>query len=556
MAYTLGLDFGTLSGRCVVVSVDDGSIAVNVAMNYPHGVMSEFIPTSDKRLPADYALQVPADYERVLEYTVSTAVKESGVDPREIIGICVDFTTCTVFPIDENARPLCEYAEFEKDPHAYVKLWKHHAAEPYAERINRLLEYSNDDRVKDFGGKVSSEWLLPKLLQVYEEAPEIYKRADIFTEAGDWIVRLLTGVRTVGYMFAAYKGLYVDGKGYFDKEFLESLSCGFGSVIEEKYNSPVTPQGIRVGGLNAEWAERLGLPAGIAVATAIPDAHVAPPALGITEKGVVSSIFGTSACFMTVNERYHEVPGICGVVRDGVLPGFYGYEAGLCCYGDLFAWFCDNCVPEEYVREAQRRGVPVIGLLTEMAEELEVGESGLIALDWWNGNRNVLSDARLSGLIIGMTMNTRPHEIYRALIEATAFATKTIFDTLENNGVEINRLHAGGGIAKKNPFAMQMLADVLGKEIRVSSASQIPALAGAIYASVAAGKECGGYDTLSEATERMAAPFEVIYFPDAERRTKYLELYREYLALHDYFGRGGSDVMKRLRAISDRAKKN
>ena len=205
MAYTLGLDFGTLSGRCVVVSVDDGSIVSNVAMNYPHAVMSEYIPTSDKRLPADYALQVPDDYKRVLEYTVSTAVKESGIDPDQIIGICVDFTTCTVFPIDKDARPLCEYKEFEKDPHAYVKLWKHHAAEPYAERMNKLLEKYPDDRIKDFGGKVSSEWLLPKLLQVYEEAPEIYKRADIFTEAGDWIVRLLTGERSIGYMFAAYK---------------------------------------------------------------------------------------------------------------------------------------------------------------------------------------------------------------------------------------------------------------------------------------------------------------------------------------------------------------
>ncbi len=257
---------------------------------------------------------------------------------------------------------------------------------------------------------------------------------------------------------------------------------------------------------------------------------------------------------MTVDKEYHEVPGICGVVKDGVLPGYYGYEAGLCCYGDLFAWFCDNCVPEIYIKEAAERGIPVIALLTEMAEALEIGESGLIALDWWNGNRNVLSDARLSGLIIGMTLNTRPHEIFRALIEATAFATKKIFDTLEENGVKINRLHAGGGIAKKNPFAMQMLSDVLCKEIRVSSASQIPALASAIYASVAAGKEAGGYDSLTEATEHMAAPFEVTYLPSTERHDRYMRLYNEYIALHDLFGRGGNDVMKRLRTVSDSAK--
>ncbi len=553
--YTLGLDFGTLSGRCVVVSCEDGSIKANVSMDYPHAVMSEHLASSGASLPADYALQVPADYREVLSYVVPKAIKESGVSAEDVIGIAVDFTTCTVFPVDINAKPLAEYDEYKNNPHAYCKLWKHHAAQPYADRLNELLENVDDDRVKDFGGKVSSEWLIPKLLEVYEEARDIYELADSFIEAGDWLTWLMCGNHCTGYMFAAYKGLYVDGKGYFDRSLLDKLSPGFGDAFYDKYSAHVPSPVGAVGYLNREWADKLGLPEGIAISAPFPDAHVAPPALKITRPGVVSSIFGTSACFMLVDEKYHEIPGICGVVKDGVLPGYWGYEAGLCCYGDLFAWFTENCVPEDYKREAEKRGIPVIKLLTEMASELKVGESGLVALDWWNGNRNILSDAKLSGLIVGLTVRTKPHEIYRALLEATAFATRTIFDTFKSNGIKLECLHAGGGIAKKDPFAMQMLSDVLSLPIHVSSASQIPALACAIYAACAAGKSKGGYDSLTEATEKMGAPLDVTYFPREHESSVYEKLYREYLTLHDFFGRGGNDVMKRLRCISDESKK-
>ncbi len=552
--YTLGLDFGTLSGRCVVVSVSDGSIKANISMDYPHAVISDTLPASGEKLPADYALQVPSDYREVLLYVVPKAVAESGVSPEDIIGITVDFTTCTVFPVDREAKPLAEYKEYSKNPHAYCKLWKHHASQPYADRMNSLLESYPDDRLKNFGGKVSSEWLMPKLLQVYEEAREIYDFADCFIEGGDWLTRLMTGERCTGYMFAAYKGLYVDGKGYFPKDYLETLSEGFGRAFYDKYSARVASQSERIGYLNAEWAEKLGLHTGVAVSAAFPDAHVAPPALKITKSGTVSSIFGTSACFMLVDEEYHEIPGICGVVRDGVLPGYWGYEAGLCCYGDLFAWFTENCIPEEYKTEATERGIPVIKLLTEKAAKLKVGETGLVALDWWNGNRNILADGNLSGLILGMTLNTKPHEIYRALLESTAFATRTIFETFTKHGLKIDCLHAGGGIAKKDPFAMQMLSDVLKLPIHVSSASQIPALASAIYAACAAGSEAGGYDSLLEATEHMGAPLDVTYTPNECDCAAYDKLYAEYITLHDFFGRGGNNVMKRLRRISDEAK--
>lgn len=553
--YTLGIDFGTLSGRCVVVSVGDGSILADVSMNYPHGVISEKLPFGDCVLPADYALQYAPDYRQVLEYIVPKAVREAGVCKEDVIGLCIDFTTCTIIPVYEDGAPLCECERFKENKHAYVKLWKHHAAQPYADRITEMLYSEGDDRLDSFGGKVSSEWLFPKLLQIYEEAPEIYGECSYICEAGDWLTYLLTGEKCHGYIYATYKGLYDSEKGFISSEILEKLSFGFGDVVKEKL-FPIRDQYSRAGVLKKEWADALGLCEGIAVSVPFPDAHVAPPALAVDRPGVVSAIFGTSACFMHVDEKFHKVKGICGVVRDGVLPGYYGYESGLCCYGDLFAWFCDNCVPSEYKAEADARGIPVIKLLTEKAAELSVGESGIVALDWWNGNRNVLVDGGLSGMIVGMTMNTKPHEIYRALLEATAFAVKKIFDTLADSGVYVDTFHAGGGIAKKDPFAMQMLSDVLNIRIRVSGASQIPALASAIYASVAAGEEAGGHNSLEEASRCMAAPFIAEYEPNEENTKAYAELYEEYCRLHDYFGRGENDVMKRLRRISENAKKS
>lgn len=552
--YTLGIDFGTLSGRCVVVSTADGSILADVSMNYPHGVMSDKLPFGDVDLPADYALQYPADYTEVLTYVVKEAVKLSGVSPADIIGLGIDFTTCTVFPTDEKGTPMCEYEEYKCDPHSYVKLWKHHAAQPYADRLTALLNESDDDRLDSFGGKVSSEWLIPKILQIYEEAPEIYNACSYMCEAGDWLTYLLTGERCHGYMFAAYKGLYDSEKGFISSELLEKLSPGFGNALSDKLY-PVKEQFTRAGTLNKKWADILGLCEGTSVSVPFPDAHVAAPALAVDSPGIVSAIFGTSACFMNVDEKYYNVPGICGVVKNGVLPGYYGYESGLCCYGDLFAWFCDNCVPAEYKEEAETRGIPVIQLITEKAAELKAGESGIIALDWWNGNRNVLVDGNLSGMMVGLTINTKPHEIYRALLEATAFAVKKIFDTMAEHGVCVHTLHAGGGIAKKNPFAMQMLSDVLRMKIRVSGASQIPALASAIYAAVFAGEENGGYAGITEAQRAMSAPFIAEYTPNEENSEVYAKLYSEYCTLHDYFGRGANDVMKRLRAISENAKK-
>jgi L-ribulokinase len=292
-----------------------------------------------------------------------------------------------------------------------------------------------------------------------------------------------------------------------------------------------------------------GLREGTAVAVANVDAHVSVPAVGITSPGKMLVIIGTSSCHMILGDEEKEVPGMCGVVEDGIIEGLYGYEAGQSCVGDHFQWFVENCAPAEYRAEADARGVDLHALLTEKAARLKPGESGLVALDWWNGNRSVLVDVDLTGIIVGMSLATRPEEIYRALVEATAYGTRMIIDTFEENGVPVNEFYAAGGIAEKNPFIMQIYADVINREIRISGSPQAPALGAAMFGAVAAGKDNGGFDNIQEAADVMAKVRDTTYKPVAENMKTYEMLYAEYRILHDYFGRGRNDVMKRLKQI-------
>jgi L-ribulokinase len=296
-------------------------------------------------------------------------------------------------------------------------------------------------------------------------------------------------------------------------------------------------------------AEITGLLPGTAIAVSNVDAHVAVPAVGIVEPGKMLMIIGTSTCHMVLDTEEKMVPGMCGVVEDGIIPGFMGYEAGQSCVGDHFEWFINNCVPGSYMKEARDRGINLHKLLREKAQKYKPGETGLLALDWWNGNRSVLVDADLTGLIIGLTLTTKPEEIYRALIEATAYGTNMIIDTFENSGVAINELYACGGIAGKDEFMMQIYSDVTNREIRISASPQTVALGSAMFGAVAAGKEKGGYDTIYEAAKKMAKVKDEYYKPNPENVRIYKELYKEYKMLHDYFGRGTNDVMKRLKKM-------
>ncbi|WP_113672268.1 ribulokinase [Vallitalea guaymasensis] len=547
--YCLGIDYGTQSCRALLVEVDTGNEIGDYEQTYPHAIMEEVLPDNITKLPPDWALQHPEDYLYCLSTVTKGVLEKYNVNPEDVIGVGVDFTACTIIPVDKNMEPLCFNEKYKSNPHAYVKLWKHHAAQKYADKINEVAKKRGETFPKLYGGKISSEWLIPKVMQIIDEAPEIYEATDQFIEAGDWVVYKLTGEVKRSSCFAGYKGLWHKRNGYPTKEFLGAIDEKYRNMVEDKISTDIYPLGDKAGEINQVGMNLTGLKQGTAVAVAIIDAHAAVPAAGICEESKMLMIMGTSTCHMLLNKDEIIVPGIAGLVEDGILPDFIGYEAGQACVGDHFGWFVKNCISEKYINECKEKDINIHTLLTEKASKLRVGESGLIALDWWNGNRSVLVDADLTGLIMGCTLTTKPEEIYRALIEATAFGTKMIIDTFEEYGVEIKELYAAGGIAQKNSLMMQIYSDVTNMDIHICDSNQAVALGSAMFGAVAAGRDKGGYDTIIEAVDKMSKVKEEYYKPIRENNEIYEKLFNEYKLLHDYFGRGGNDVMKRLKDI-------
>ncbi len=552
--YAIGVDYGTLSGRAVVVDVATGEELASAVYEYPHAVMDLALP-SGKKLGQDWALQHPQDYVDVLKETIPAAIQQAGISAADVIGVGTDFTASSPLPVKRDGTPLCFLAEFADEPHAYVKLWKHHAAQYKANLLNDTAREKGEAWLDNYGGKISSEWGIPKLMQVLEEAPDVFEAADRWIEAADWIVWQLVGVETRNSCTAGYKEIYNKRKGYPSKAFFKALDPRLENVVEEKLGTEILPLGTRAGGLTEEAARLTGLLPGTAVCVGNVDAHVCVPALGIDGPGKMFAIMGTSTCHMLMGDQEKQVPGMCGVVEDGILPGFFGYEAGQSCVGDHFAWFMENALPADYKEEAKERGIDVYSLMREKMEALEPGESGLVALDWWNGNRSVLVDVDLTGMMLGMNLQTKAEEIYRALIEATAYGTRMIIETFRENGVPVDAFYAAGGISQKDPLIMQIYADIIGLPIHIAGSEQGPALGSAIFAAVAAGKDAGGYDDVFEAARVMGKLRDEVYTPNAEHAAVYDELYAEYKALHDYFGRGTNDVMKRLKAIKARQSK-
>lgn len=548
--YSIGIDYGTESARALLLNLETGEEVATSVMNYPHGVMDEELPDGTK-LPQDWALQHPDDYIEVLKKIVPDVINQAGIDKADVIGLGIDFTACTMLPIKKDGTPLCDIPQYKSNPHSYVKLWKHHAAQPEANKLNEIASQRGEDFLARYGGKISSEWLIPKIWQILNEAPDIYEEADKFIEATDWVVMKLTGNERRNSCTAGYKAIWHKRKGYPSKDFFRALDERLENLVEEKLSKDIYPLGTKAGELIPEMADMMGLNPGVAVAVGNVDAHVSVPAVGVTSPGKMVMVMGTSICHLVLDDKEVEVPGMCGVVEDGIIPGFYGYEAGQSAVGDIFAWFVDNCVPYEYKIEAEKRGISIHELLTEKAAKLKPGESGLLAIDWWNGNRSVLVDADLTGVILGMTLTTKPEEIYRALIEATAFGTRMIIDTFNQNGVSISELYACGGLPEKNPMLMQIYADVTNLEIKVSKSSQTPALGAAMFGAVAAGKEKGGFDSIFEAARVIPKLKEETYNPIPENVEIYDKLFEEYKLLHDYFGRGINNVMKRLKALKE-----
>lgn len=540
--YVVGIDYGTLSGRAVVVRVSDGAELAAAEHPYTHAVLDRQLPDGTV-LPPDWALQVPSDYIDVLRIAVPEAVARAGVRPEQVIGVGTDFTACTVLPVLADGTPLCELPEYTSRPHAYVKLWRHHAAQAQADRITDLAVEREEPWIKRYGGKISSEWEFAKALQLLEEDPEVYGRTERWIEAADWIVWRLSGTYLRNACTAGYKGQFQDG-GYPSPEYLAALHPGFADFVTDKLEHPIGRLGDRAGGLTAEAAAWTGLPEGIAVCVGNVDAHVTAPAATAVEPGRMVAIMGTSTCHVMSSDQWAEVPGMCGVVDGGILPGLWGYEAGQSGVGDIFGWFVRTGFPASYAEEAAALGRDPHEHLTALAAEQAVGEHGLIALDWQSGNRSVLVDHDLSGVLVGLTLSTRPEDVYRALLEATAFGTRTVIEAFTSSGVPVEELIVAGGLTK-NALLMQIYADVTRLPLGVIDSAQGPALGSAMHAAVAA----GAYPDIRAAARTMGKARPAVYLPDPERAAAYDRLFAEYRLLHDYFGRGANQVMHRLRRI-------
>jgi L-ribulokinase len=542
-ALVVGVDFGTLSGRAVVVRVADGAELGSAVHPYPHAVMDRTLAATGERLPPDWALQDPADYLEVLRVAVPEALHEAGADPADVIGIGTDFTACTILPVTEDGTPFCELEKYRDRKHAYVKLWKHHAAQPQADRINELAEQRGEPWLARYGGRISSEWEFAKGLQLLEEDPEIYHAMAHWVEAADWIIWRLCGRYVRNACTAGYKAMRQDA-AYPSAEYLAALHPDFADFVTDKIDQPIGQLGDPAGRLTAEAAEWTGLPEGITVAVGNVDAHVTAPAAVAVEPGQMVAIMGTSTCHVMSSDVLSEVSGMCGVVDGGIVPGLWGYEAGQSGVGDIFAWFVETGVPPSVYEEAARRDLGVHEYLTELAAEQAVGEHGLVALDWHSGNRSVLVDHHLSGMVVGQTLSTRPQDTYRALLEATAFGTRMIIESFEARNVPVTELVVAGGLLK-NRLLMQIYADVTRRPLSTIGSDQGPALGSAIHAAVAA----GAYPDIHAAAKAMGKVNRTVYQPDPARAEAYDALYAEYATLHDYFGRGENKVMYRLRAL-------
>jgi L-ribulokinase len=540
-AYAIGIDFGTESGRAVVLDLASGEELASSAVRYPHGVIDRELPTTGERLPPEWALQDPDDWITVLEEAIPETLAEAGTDPDCVVGLGIDFTSCTVLPVDSAGTPLCKFEHWRRHPHAWPKLWKHHAAQPVADRLTEVALERREEFLSRYGGRISSEWYFPKLIELWLGDRELYDEAHGFIEATDWVVWYLTGVERRQSCTAGYKAMWSPDDGLPSVEYFEAAYPGFATPAE-KLGSAFAPLGTLAGTLRREVAQAVGLPESVSVAVGNVDSFASVPGCGVEQPRTYVTVVGTSICDMVVDPREVRLPGITGVVRDGILPGLYGYEAGQVAVGDMLAWFVDMFAAE---------GTGFAAFELEAAK-LEPGETGLIALDWWNGNRSILADAGLSGAILGLTLQSDRNQMYRALLESIAFGNRRIVDNFAEHGLPVEAIVACGGIAERSPLLMQLFADTTGLRVSVPASSEIPARGSALFGAVAA----GAFPHIGAAVSATRPSIARTYAPDAGAKSVYDRVYEIYRSLYELLG--GSHVallhgLKRIRHERSRA---
>ncbi|MBE5782332.1 MAG: ribulokinase [Clostridiales bacterium] len=536
--YAIGIDFGTLSARAVLARLDNGEVVSAASYDYPHGVMDLQLPCG-KKLTRGWSLQHPKDYLEALEYTVPNVLQEAGAEAADVAALGIDFTCSTNMPTLADGTPLCFLPEFEEEPNAYVKLWKHHA-EDQAAQVQKVARDMQVSWLKNTGNRISSEWPVPKLLQIKEEAPAAFEKTAYYLEAGEWLVWLLTGTLSRSANAASIKNFYEVGKGYAPAEFYAAVDPALDGALEQQFKGDTLPLSQCAGYLTDEMAKKLGLEAGIPIAPFMVDAQAGFLSAGLWEDGEMITVLGTSACHLLLGKENKDVMDIAGKAPDGLYEGLVTYE-GNQPMGENLAWFIEHACPAYCYEEAREKNISVHQLMNEKAAALEPGANGLIVLDWLNGNRCILGDSQLSGMILGLTLQTKPEAIYRAMMEGSVYTMRSIVDNFESQGLKVDRIVAVGGMARKSPMLMQIVADVLGREVHVSAVKEAMALGAAIVAAAAGGV----YPSLQEASRHMGQPLEKTYYP-GENKEKYEKLYQEFWQLHNYFGRGGNEVMHRL----------
>jgi len=559
--YAIGLDYGTNSCRSVIVDLSDGREVATHVFDYPTGEAGILPDPKDPNV----ARQHPQDYLDATVAVVTGAVAaareaDGDFDPARVIGIGVDTTGSTPMPVDRNGTPLALLPAFRDDRNAMAWLWKDHTGHAEAARITEQARTLRPQYLAKCGGTYSSEWFWSKVLHTKAVAPQVFTAAYSFVEHCDYMPALLAGdtspERLVrGVCAAGHKAMYSDQwNGLPDKEFLSGLDPALAALRDRLYEKAV-PADRLAGRLCDEWAAKLGLPPGIAIAVGAFDAHMGAVGAGIRE-GILVKILGTSTCDMMVMDNAREladIPGVCGIVDGSILPGSYGIEAGQSAVGDIFLWFVNRLVPDRYGSSQDEKFVA----LAKAAAGQRPGEHGLLALDWNNGNRTILTDVRLSGLLLGQTLHTEPHEVYRALIEATAFGALRIIERIEEYGVPVREIVNCGGLAVRNPLLMQIYADVTGRPMKVSRSDQTCALGAAIFGAVAAGPDAGGFADVPAAQDAVCGVRDTVYTPIAAHHDVYADLYHLYRDLHDAFGTAEWSgrlyhVMKDLIAIRER----
>lgn len=552
--YAIGLDFGTLTARGVLVDIANGKeVAVSIC-GYQDAVIDQMLPEDNHPLPADFALQNPQDYEYALESILKDVWRKGGIRAEQVVGIGVDFTACAMLPLDRNLKPLCYNPRFRKNPHSWVKIWKHKAARRDAHTFNRVAQERNESFLRNYGNFADAQMFFPKILETLNQAPNVYRATYRFVEAGDWVVYLLTGVLRKSIAMASYKAFWEKGVGYPSEDYFAAVHKELRDVISKKVGLDAPLEMGAAGHLSKRMATITGLTEQTMVAVCGIDAHCSFLGGGITTGSTLMMSIGTCICHMLASPLYVQNTMTLGVVRDGILPGYYGYETAQPAVGDMFDWYIGIAASCENLAEAQKHNKDVYSILNERIARIRPGASGLMAMDWWNGNSSFLRKEDLSGALLGMTLSTTADEIYRALIEATAFGIRKMIDGFAESCIPVEKVCACGAIAFNSPQIMQIYADVIGKPIYIARSKQTAALGAAMNAAVAAGKQNGGYSTIYEAIQNMSMPPVVRYWPDTRHADVYEHLYEVYNQLHDAFGNSRENPMEKLHHIRHMAR--